>query len=159
MMFATIPALVAPFLPGDFVRALAFEPLGDLNNDGVSELAIGLPRDDAHGVDAGRVFVLDGLSGKVLRELHEAQPGYGYGFALACGDFDADGKQDLAVASHRDGFTRDSDDAATPGKIDIFSLADGSWKLHIGAPTNSRLGNAFASVIHAVGGRGWRRSL
>lgn len=83
---------------------------GDFNGDGFDELVAGAPNEDVGGAaDAGVVHViygsLDGLSelgnqmwvedNAAIPDVSEA--GDLFGFALAAGDFDADGREDLAI--------------------------------------------------------------
>lgn len=99
-----------------FGRALV---AGDFNNDGVDDLAIGTPDDDATG-NAGVVQIINGSGFGLLPENNlmitqdEFSPGGGgslsspaiwnekFGFSLASGDFDGDGIEDLAVGSHQE---------------------------------------------------------
>ena len=92
--------------PGDlFGRAVAF---GDFDDDGFADLAVGAPGDSG----VGRVHVFYGtplgiglagqqnLSQNALNGADEgAEAGDDFGFALATGDFDADGFDDLAIGS------------------------------------------------------------
>jgi hypothetical protein len=149
---ALVPAVVGP-LPGDFVRCLSFAQCGDANADGAQDFAIGLPRDDTHGVDAGRVFVISGKDGSVLREFSNKVPYSGFGFGLATGDFDADGTADLVVSSHRDGFL-----TVPPGvvmnprvAIRIYSLKSGEMVKAIEIPQHLGLGILACSVVNTVG--------
>lgn len=142
-----------PALPGDFVRALTFIPCCDADGDGIRDLAIGLPRDDAHGIDAGRVFILSGKDGSVIRELHAGGPFSGFGFALAAGaDFDGDGKPDIAVAAHRDGFPPAPPWTASdhPARIYIFTLATGELTRTL-EPRDWSFGEHWASELHLIG--------
>ncbi len=81
----------------------------DFDGDGYADLAVGVPFEDLRGAkDAGAVQVLYGsASGVTARDQlwHQGRKGVKgalekndrFGEALACGDFDADGRADLAV--------------------------------------------------------------
>jgi hypothetical protein len=84
----------------------------DFNHDGAEDLAIGAQFESVGSVpDAGTVFVLfgrsGGLSGSGSQLFNQespgivsvAEPGDGFGSALAAGDFDGDGFTDLAIGS------------------------------------------------------------
>ncbi|GAA2261450.1 FG-GAP repeat protein [Streptomyces atrovirens] len=91
---------------------------GDFNGDGYADLAVGAPGEDA-GTDAngGTVVILWGGSGGLAggttvsdptRSIHDW-----FGQVVAAGDYDGDGKADLAIASdinkidiYRGGFTK-----------------------------------------------------
>lgn len=135
-------------LPGDFVRAITFEASRDVTGDGIQDFLLGLPRDDAHGRDAGRVFVLDGRRGAVLREIHDGVQDAGFGFSVTSGDFDGDGKTELAIASHRDGFT---DETTPAGCVVLASPVDGAIQRRLRPPAGSVLGVSFASVVRCIG--------
>jgi hypothetical protein len=82
---------------------------GDFNDDGYSDLAVGAPGAPADGVvQSGAVFVFygtaDGISTKFSQALYQGrgfpaanETGDSYGWAVAAGDFDGDGVDDLAV--------------------------------------------------------------
>jgi hypothetical protein len=90
---------------------------GDFNGDTISDLAIGVPFKDVNGTNAGGVYVFmgddvspTGLGGGVQfwnqnRVFPNANPGERkiseagdqFGAALAAGDFDGDGRSDLAI--------------------------------------------------------------
>jgi FG-GAP repeat len=81
---------------------------GDFDNDGFDDLGVGIPGEDTGGrVDAGALGVLDGTADGLLPDtgqlfLQAAGTVEGddvFGFAVASGDFDADGFADLAVAA------------------------------------------------------------
>ena len=96
--------------PGDrFGATLAS---GDFNGDGFSDLAIGVPGEDVNGnPDAGAAHVIyggrNGLSPDGSRFWsqdssgirHRTEAGDGFGSALAPGDFDGDGFDDLAIGA------------------------------------------------------------
>ncbi len=151
---SALPFLAASILPGDFVRTLSFVPCGDWNDDGVGDLAVGLPRDDAHGEDAGRVHVLSGRDGSIVRELHTGVARSGFGFALATGtDVDQDGRADLVVASHRDGFPevlKVPEERNRPGRIHVYSPIDGRLLCELGQPADLNIGLPFCSRVDVV---------
>lgn len=82
---------------------------GDFNNDGRKELAVGLPGDGKRGW--GSVTIVDVLrkKGRNISQSGALQGGPErsdrFGAALAAGDFNADGKDDLAVGVPGEAFT------------------------------------------------------
>lgn len=88
---------------------------GDFNGDGRDDLAIGIFGEDPDGVtDAGAVAVLYGSNGGLKASgdqlwhqnsggiKESAQPGDQFGVALRAGDFDDDGRDDLAIGAPSD---------------------------------------------------------
>ncbi len=93
-----------------FGAALA---IGDFSGDGAADLAIGVPDEDLTGaVDGGSIFLVRGLPGsgltatgaQALTQSYLFLPGLPalgerFGAALAAGDYDGDGLDDLAMGA------------------------------------------------------------
>jgi hypothetical protein len=112
--------------------------LGDFNRDGIDDLVIAAPHlaEEGVGPEVGGIVVYTGPPGlptllTVLRpgdlDGVESQAGAAFGWALAVGDFDADGRDDLAVGIP--GYTVNGVDRAGAvvvlyGQHGIFPLGD-----------------------------------
>ncbi len=104
-------------------------PIGDLNNDGIVDLAVGAREDDDGGTDKGAVWILfmntDGtvqsqqkISDTQGNFLDNIDFGAGFGTCLEpLGDFNGDGVEDIAV-----GATRDQDGGSRRGAFWLVYL-------------------------------------
>jgi len=104
---------------------------GDFDGDGRADLAVGVPRDDSElSFSQGAVAIHYGLAGGIQLDAHHfIVPGldgvplsFYFGWTLAAGDFNGDGKGDLAVGSPLTG----SVDIEEFGKVQVLNgSADG----------------------------------
>lgn len=106
---------------------------GDFNGDGLADLTVGAPDEDDEVTDDGMVVVFYGSPTGLLRQTNGQWHAAGYhrlgqkhtgarsesfdhfGTALAAGDFNHDGKDDLAV-----GVPYEDDQAADDGMVVVF---------------------------------------
>jgi len=116
----------------DLGRQLA--PLGDLDGDGLPDLAASAPGSQA-------ILLLSGRDGSVLHRV--TAPGAGFGDVLVpLGDVDGDGLPDLAV-----GAALESQTHALGGAVHLLSGADASTLLVVrGETVRSGLGRAVAGL-------------
>ncbi|MFK7885939.1 MAG: alkaline phosphatase D family protein [Gammaproteobacteria bacterium] len=142
---------------------------GDFNADSFDDLAIAIPDDDVDGViNAGAVIVLygstDGLDTAGSQYWHQNSAnvlgvnatGDRFGAALAAGDFDGDGFEDLAIGiPGEDGANGEIDS----GAVSILRGAEGGltatndqrWDQdQAGVGGSSETGDAFGAALHAV---------
>lgn len=150
-------------LPGGIGASLA---AGDYDGDGFADLAVGAHEAQVDGqLDAGIVSVMfggpNGLTSTGVVQFSQASPGVpgeiddeleDFGFALASGDFDGDGIDDLAI-----GVPRDTVGGVPAGGVNIlYGTVDGPsgigaqlWTQETpgigGTPSNDRFGSTLAT--------------
>jgi len=105
VMLETADAVLLGELPYDNAGTVV-AVAGDLDGDGQAELAIGAPGSDVGGKDSGALYLVRGKSGRFsgrveLRDepkVYGPHPGQRLGLSVsALGDFNGDGRADLAV--------------------------------------------------------------
>jgi hypothetical protein len=78
---------------------------GDVNRDHVNDISVGSYTNDDGGMDAGKIQIFSGRSGRTLRTITSTTPGEQLGFdAVGIGDVNRDRKPDL-LASAAEGDT------------------------------------------------------
>ena len=113
---------------------------GDHDGDGHPDLFVGAP-----GPDSGRVYLLSGKNGTVLRTYESAEPATSFGWYVAkLDDLDGDGRADLAVGAP----TAADAGGARLGAAWAFSSATGR-ELHHWKGTDPRGG--FGGVVTGIG--------
>lgn len=96
--------------------------IGDVNNDGLADYAIGSRGNDPDETNAGRVIVYSGADGSVITTLDGESPSAQFGEAIApAGDVDNDGNADLIVGAWASGAG-----GPTAGRAYVYSAAQGA---------------------------------
>ncbi len=139
---------------------------GDFNGDGFDDLAIGVPHEGLGGkANAGAVHVFWGTasgldpSGELITQDSPGVPGIveagdRLGFAMTTGDFDGDGRVDLAVGAPGESIGSEASAGAVfvfPGSASGLNLS-GASSLHqdtSGVPGGSESGDQFGSSLSA----------
>jgi hypothetical protein len=122
-----------------------FAVLGDLNEDGVADLAV-VDRSArvAPFLGSGIVHVIDGANGSPIRD-HTGVPSgsQGFGSSLVALNADGDGIPDLAVGAPGQ---KDASGILGAGAVYIYAGSDGSLLQTILGPSGSQLGAALANA-------------
>jgi len=127
---------------------------GDVNGDGFDDILVGCPGNDDNLPNSGQVYVLFGREEfKTAVSLSEANGSFigkdnrdRTGMALACGDVNGDGYDDVVIGTPRE----DGDEGANSGAVYIIHGKAGKWNMQ------KSLYNADASYIGtALGQQVW----
>lgn len=111
--------------------------LGDINGDGVCDLAVGAPDNDLLGTNAGAVRVVSGATGAVLFSVYGAGDNSALGYSVGdAGDVNGDG-----FADFHSGAPFDSLVAPNAGSVSTWSGRDGALLMRsFGVTAGDRLG-------------------
>jgi FG-GAP repeat len=113
-----------------FGRSIA---MGDVNGDGKEDVAVGAGSEDVgDNIGQGRAYVFSGADGTLLFTLDSPNPQAGawFGDAVAAGDVNGDGKDDIVVGAPEE----EVDGTHDQGRVYIFSGADGSLLFTLNTP-------------------------
>jgi hypothetical protein len=133
--------------PGDRF-GWAISPVGDVDNDGIEDFAVGAPLSDANGTDSGEVRVYSGRSQQLIRTWVGSGSNDFFGWSIAkAGDLDADGFDDVLIGAPE---TYDWYSVWTPvqgpGYAQLISGQTGAVILHVAGPgPDSALGISVAA--------------
>lgn len=123
--------------------------LGDVNGDGIAELAIGAA--DAGAFGRGRAYVFDLVTGTRLYRVAPDTSGVEFGqfFIAAAGEIDGDGLPDMYVGDYADGNGRGKAylfAGATGARLRTFTGANGSG-FGIGRPLGDVDGDGLTEMV------------
>ncbi len=119
---------------------VAVTGVGDWNEDGCADFAVGTPPIVRNATAQGRVVVYSGRDRQVLRTFVNQVPGTWFGAELAdIGDADGDGVHDLAIGGNF---------GEAPGRVQLYSGSTGellqSW-------SDESTSNGFGLLITGIG--------
>jgi len=135
-----------PFPGGSLGFGVAVAGSEDVNGDGVADLLVGGPAQDAR--DLGAAFLYSGLDGSLLRRIDGSDQFFGQSL-VDPGDVDGDGTPDLLIGSP----TADTATWSSAGRAALFSGASGAlldeW---FGATAGDYFGMQVANAGDTDGG-------
>ena len=113
---------------------------GDLDKDGLADVLVSAP--GANGND-GRVYVISGKTGRIVRSFGPKTRGVTYGSDIAAaGDLDRDGYPDVLIGAPN---------IFGAGYIDVRSGKTGKFLLTVSGPSRSGFGGAVAYLGDVTG--------
>jgi len=119
-----------PEIHAQFGNSMA---LGDVDGDGKEDVVVGAYLEDVDGNEyQGRAYVFSGADGSLLLTLDTPNPQFAawFGYSVAVGDVNGDGKADIAVGAREEDVDGDED----RGRAYVFSGADGSLLFTLDTP-------------------------
>ncbi|MBX3358515.1 MAG: FG-GAP repeat protein [Phycisphaeraceae bacterium] len=150
-----LPSNLGSFVPPQGVEVANFgaaaAAIGDIDGDGVDDIAISAPgQQGEQSSTPGRVFLYSGATRQIIRTLEDGFVDFGVSIA-SIGDIDNDGRPDLLVGSPLVDLNANALVDPT-GAAYIYSGADGSMLRFFQGPTAfSEFGRAVAALGDVTG--------
>jgi hypothetical protein len=118
--------------------------VGDLNGDGVNDVAIGASFTDVNALNAGTAYVFSGSDGVEFFRFEGNTAGGNFGTSVSgAGDVNSDGVPDLII-----GARNDAPLGVATGSAYVFSGADGALLHHF---TGEQTGDSFGRTVGGAG--------
>lgn len=129
---------------------LSVTSVGDVNQDGVSDFAVGAPGETVgDSSSAGRVYLMSGTNGSLLRTLQSPRPQEDGEFGkdiAAAGDLNGDGIPDVLVGAGGEAV----DNMELAGRAYLMSGADGNLLQTLTSP-NAQADGVFGKAVARTG--------